>query len=239
MIILEIGRGLGNQMFEYAAARALAEHHKTELKLDLTYLKSWPRWEKHGGAWYFELGKFNISAKEASKKELRKHILKTRIRFIDKFLRKYRLFEKRVFYFPSNGSVKDFFNLPNNIYLWGYMGKEKFFKIIRGVIQKEFTLKKEYKEKIKPLVEKISKENSVSLHIRRGDILKLKEAYILPLEFYKKAIKIIKEKVKNPKFYIFSDDILWCKKNFKNLGFSMDFIEGNEGYEDFELMRSC
>ncbi|MEM3091031.1 MAG: hypothetical protein QXU39_00005, partial [Candidatus Pacearchaeota archaeon] len=61
MIIVEIGRGLGNSMFVYAAGKALAKHHKTELKLDTSYLRSWPRLEKYGGAWYFELGRFNIS----------------------------------------------------------------------------------------------------------------------------------------------------------------------------------
>ena len=47
MIVAEIGRGLGNSMFVYAASKALAKHHKTELKLDISHLKSWPRWEKY------------------------------------------------------------------------------------------------------------------------------------------------------------------------------------------------
>ncbi|MEM3091885.1 MAG: alpha-1,2-fucosyltransferase [Candidatus Pacearchaeota archaeon] len=239
MIIVEIGRGLGNSMFVYAAGKALAKHHKTELKLDTSYLRSWPRWEKYGGAWYFELGRFNISAKEATKKELRKHVFKTGFRPIDKLIRKYKIFEKRVYYFPSNGDIKDFFRLPNNIFLWGYFGHEKFFRSIKKTIQKEFTLKKEFRWKIKPLLERISKENSVSIHVRRTDVLKLKNGYFLPLGFYRKAVGIIKKKVKNPNFYVFSDDIKWCKKNFKNFGIKMNFVEGFEGYEDFELMRNC
>src|SRR3972149_10686704 len=239
MIIIEMGRGLGNSMYAYAAAKALVEHHKAELKVDTSYLRSWPRWEKYGGAWYFELGKFNITAKEATGLEVFKHIIETGFRPIDKILREYKLFEKRVYYFPSNGNVKDFLKLPDNIYLWCYMGNEKFFKSVKKIIQKEFTLKEENKKGIKDLLFKLSKENSVSLHVRRGDVLTLKDAYILPLEFYEKAIKLIKKKVKKPKFYVFSDEIEWCKENFKSFDANIVFVDDKEGYQVLKLMRSC
>ncbi len=238
MIIVEIGRGLGNSMFVYAAGKALAEHHKTELKLDTSYLKSWPRWEKYGGLWEVELSYLNISSKEATKEETRKFVFKTGFRPIDKLIRKYKLFEKNVHYFPSHGSIEEFYALPDNIYLWGYMGGEKFFKTVKKIIQKEFNLKEENKQKIKPLLEKISKENSVSIHVRRKDVLTLKNAYILSVDFYKEAVEIIKKKVKNPKFYVFSDDIEWCKKNFADIK-NIEFTNGNKGYEIFELMKSC
>ena len=119
------------------------------------------------------------------------------------------------------------------------MGNEKFFKSVKKIIQKEFTLKEENKKGIKDLLFKLSKENSVSLHVRRGDVLTLKDAYILPLEFYEKAIKLIKKKVKKPKFYVFSDEIEWCKENFKSFDANIVFVDDKEGYEVLELMRSC
>ena len=62
MIIVEIGRGLGNSMYVYAGGKALAEHHKTELKLDTSYLDSWPRPKhKFGGSWDPVIEKYNIS----------------------------------------------------------------------------------------------------------------------------------------------------------------------------------
>ena len=239
MIIAEIGRGLGNSMYVYAAAKALAEHHKTELKLDITHIQSWPKFEKYGGDWDFTLGKFNISAPIATNKELRKYVWKTKFRPIDKLFRKYGLFEKNVHTFPTHGRVKDFFKIPNNSYLLLYCGHQKFFQSIKDIIQKEFTLKDKYKTKIKTLLEKITKQDSVSLHVRRGDILKIKDNNALDIEYYKKAIKIIKNKIKNPIYYVFSDDISWCKQNLNNLGIKLNFIEGNTTYEDLELMRNC
>jgi len=241
MIIAEIGRGLGNSMYVYAAALALAKHHNTELKLDTSYIHSWPRWEKYGGLWEFELGKFNISAKEAPMKEILKHVIKTKFRPIDKLLRKYKLFDRRVVYFPSNGSLEDFYRIPNGSYLWGYLGRERFFRSIKEQIIKEFALKDKYKKDIQWFLDKVSSENSVSIHVRRGDVLKLKNCYILDVDYYKKAIAEIKKKVKNPKFYVFSDNINWCKENFKEMGARLSFVKNlpNTGYHTIEAMKNC
>ena len=238
MIIVEIGRGLGNSMYVYAAAKSLAKHHKTELKLDTSHLRAWPKLEKSGGDWEPEIKRFNISAKEATGKERRKFVIKTKFRPIDKLIRKYGLFERRVHRFGTLDPLDDFFKLPDNIYLWGYFGDEKFFKGIKDEIKKEFTLKEENKKRIKSLLDKISEENSVGIHVRRGDLIRMR-ALVLPLEYYKKAINQIKRKVKNPKFYVFSDDIKWCKENFKNFRIKFNFIRGTKGWEDLELMRNC
>ncbi len=243
MIITEIGRGLGNSMYVYAAALALAKHDHTELKLDTTYLKSWPTWEKYGGLWEFELGKLNITAQEASKKEIRKFVIKTGFRPIDKIIRKYKLFDRNVVYFPSHGSLDDFYKIPDNSYLRGYLGREKFFMDVKDQIKREFTLREEYRSPIMPLLNKISKENSISLHVRRGDLLTLKNATVLDLSYYKKAIEIINKRVKNAKFYVFSDDIKWCKENLKDMGAELYFIEDsdcpNTGYHVLEVMKLC
>lgn len=240
MIIVEIGRGLGNTMYEYAAALALAKRKNTELKVDTSYLKSWPRWEKYGGLWEFELGKFKISASEASKKEIRKFVIKTGFRPLDRIIRKYRLFDRNVVYFPSNGSLEDFFNIPENTYLRGYLGREKFFRDIREQIKKEFTLKEEYKKNIQWFIDQVTKENSVSLHVRRGDLLTLKNGKVLDLDYYKKAIELINKRVKNAKFYVFSDDIQWCRDNLKEIGTELNFIDTiDSGYYVLESMRNC
>ncbi|MFA5953754.1 MAG: alpha-1,2-fucosyltransferase [Candidatus Pacearchaeota archaeon] len=240
MIIAEIGRGLGNSMYVYAAAKALSEKHKTELKLDKTYLQSWPRFEKKfGGTWDLVIEKFNISSQIATKKEIKRYIFRTYFRPIDKLTRKLKLFERNVYRFPSNGDAEDFFKIPNNSYLIIYCGREKFFKPIENIIKKEFELKEEYKKQIKERLKEISSQNSISIHVRRGDVLKLKNCLVLSADYYKRAIEIIKKQVKNPIFYIFSDEIDWCKENLSNLGIKLNFVEGNKDYEDLELMKSC
>ena len=240
MIIVEVGRGLGNSMYVYSAGRALAEHYKTDFKIDTSFLDAWPKnGDKFGGSWDVVIEKFNISANKATKEEVRNFIFRTGFRPLDRILYKFRLFEKNVVRYPTNGSIEEFFKIPNNTYLMGYFGEEKFFKKIKKIIQKEFTLKEEFKQNINRLLEEISSNNSVSIHVRRGDVLKLKNCHVLGVDYYKKAIEIIKKKIKNPVFYVFSDEIDWCKDNFKDLGVKLNFVQDYKDYEDIELMKSC
>ncbi|MCH7850063.1 MAG: alpha-1,2-fucosyltransferase [Nanoarchaeota archaeon] len=240
MIIVEVGRGLGNSMYVYAAGRSLAEHYKTDFRIDTSYLDAWPRPNyKYGGSWDVVIEKFNISAKRANRKEYGRFLFRTGIRYIDRFLYKFKLLEKNVVRFPTSGKIEDFYKIPKDTYLIIYGGEDKFFKKIKKIIQKEFTLKEKFKKNISEDLKRISMENSVSIHVRHGDVLEIKNANVIGLEFYKPAIEMINKKVKNPVFYVFSDDIDWCKKNFKKLGVKIKFMEGNKDYEDLELMKAC
>ena len=77
----------------------------------------------------------------------------------------------------------------------------------------------------------ITKTNSVSIHVRRGDYLAPNNLEIFggicTLEYYKQAIEEIKKRLSNPKFFIFSNDIEWCEENFKEL--QPTYISWNAG----------
>ena len=81
--------------------------------------------------------------------------------------------------------------------------------------------------------------NSVCVHIRRGDYTYLKNYQVCSIAYYLKAMEIMKGKIKEPKFYIFSDDIEWVKKN---IDFDVDVTyidKNNTSYEELRLMYSC
>jgi hypothetical protein len=103
-------------------------------------------------------------------------------------------------------------------YLEDYWQNEKYFKNIRNILLKDFTLKKESSD-FKKLAKNIFQTNSVSIHIRRGDYAKSwktkKYHGLISLNYYQKAYKIIIKKVDNPAFFVFSDDTNWVKKNLK------------------------
>tara|TARA_B100001094_G_scaffold72729_1_gene69012 strand:+ start:273 stop:959 length:687 start_codon:yes stop_codon:yes gene_type:complete len=89
-------------------------------------------------------------------------------------------------------------------------------------------------EKIKPCKTKTEKD-SCSIHVRRGDYVKLKHIYHnLDKSYYIKCLETISP---SGPIYIFSDDIDWCKKNLSITG--AVYPEGNNALEDFDLMRSC
>ena len=90
----------------------------------------------------------------------------------------------------------------------------------------------------------ITKTNSVSIHVRRGDYLAPNNLEIFggicTLEYYKKAIKEIEKRLSNPKFFIFSNDIEWCEENFKDLQPTyVSWNTGNDSIYDMYLMSCC
>jgi hypothetical protein len=126
----------------------------------------------------------------------------------------------------------------------GYWQNEKHFKDIRNILIEDFDLK--YKSKNFLKISKIvSRPNSVGIHFRRGDYAERAKTNkyhgLVSLGYYKKAICLIGRKIKNPHFYIFSDDVDWVKKNFQS-GKSTTYISGScklKNAEELALMCKC
>ena len=105
--------------------------------------------------------------------------------------------------------------------LFGYWQSEKYFADHADLIRKEFALPKKNLD-------------AVAVHVRRGDYLNLQNIYnITPLWYYQEVAK----KYDGRKFYVFSDDIQWCKDHLELPG-DVTFAEGDE-LEDLALISSC
>jgi len=250
MIIIKIMGGVGNQMFQYALGKNLALLNKVEVKFDITWFDNFgenttPR--------YYSLQEFNIIDNIASRKE------------IEKFRKYEKLSGKRHFlynFFIANDSIyikekkvefdKEILEIKNNVYLFGYWQSEKYFKTIKDIILKELTLKNEPSNHYKKNAQLISqaKNNSISIHIRRGDYTseKLKKDLgLCSLQYYKKALEKIKKKVKNPVIFVFTNDIKWAKNNLK-FKYPINFVSQknkndnnykNKDYEELILISLC
>ncbi len=240
MIITRLIGGLGNQMFQYAIARCLSIVNKVEFKMDITGFELLnPLYTQRK----YELHHLNIVENIATPKEIKR--FKQKI-FISKIFKKIIPSSKIYYYYTEKKGFKfdpEVFKLKN-IYLEGYWQTEKYFKNIEDVIRKEFSVKIPIDKKNEELLEKIKSCNSVAVHVRRGDYvtnpIHAEFHGTCGLEYYKKCVNIIEEKVKNPYFFIFSDDNEWTKKNLK-FNFPMDYVTWNIGkdYEDLRLMSNC
>lgn len=242
MIIVNLTGGLGNQMFQYAFGKALANKYRTDLKLHFTNALFNTQRE-------FELNIFNISGEIATHNDLQKFgIVENRV--INRLLY---LFDERFGFqlnqhivtqkFPYDFDSK-YLKIKDNSYLQGYWGYENYFKSIEKILRNEFTFKHILDEKNKELLRKIVNSESVSIHVRRGDYVtnKMNIPKFIGKDYYLKAIKQIKKIISKPLFFIFSDDILWCKQNLANLVKNIIFIDGNkdkDSYKDLMLMSYC
>ena len=87
-------------------------------------------------------------------------------------------------------------------------------------------------------------ENSISIHLRKGKDYMKNEAFAntCPLEYYLKAVDIIKDRVEDPVFYVFTDNPDWVKENLKGIDYTL--VEGNPAigwgnHFDMQLMSCC
>jgi hypothetical protein len=234
MIIVKINGGLGNQMFQYALYRSLKQINNDIVKLDLNEVRNY---NLHNG---YELEKVfnNLKIEEATDKEIIKLIGNKGL--ISKIVRK---FKKSYFYSEDLNFNPDVLKFKKK-YIWGYWQCEAYFQCITEILKNEFKFK-QFDDKLNIQLEDIcKKENCVSVHIRRGDYLSEENKHIYggicEEEYYKKAIDFIREKVQNPKFIVFSNDISWCKKTFGNDNFIyVDWNTGENSYKDMQLMSYC
>jgi len=236
MIIIELNGGLGNQMFQYAAAFVLARKNGVQLKIDLSHLTAWHM--NKNKKWDPEILKLNISSEVCTNEEFRKFIFKTHIWYLDMFIRKMGWFKNKVYDERDGVPIWDLFNI-HDVYLRGlFQDVKNFFDIpeMCEIFKKKFKLKDN--SGIVKILKDINGSNSVSIHVRRGDLLTFEYAHVLSKSYYNKAINFIRKNVRSPVFYFFSDDIKWCKETFKDLK-NCVFVEGNTVAEDFELMKNC
>lgn len=242
MIIVDVIGGLGNQMFQYAAGRALSLKLRVPLKLDT---RDFSGYRLHQG---FELNRlFNCNAEIATNSDLAQVLGWQRAKLVQRVFRRpqlknlrYKSFEVEPhFYYWS-----DINQLEDNKYLYGYWQSEKYFIEFAENIREDFTFKLPFSDQNAELTEQISRVNAVSLHVRRGDyVSNTKNSFIgvCSLEYYQKAIEHIKKQVDLPIFFVFSDDINWAKSNLV-LDKTTTFVshnKGSESYNDMRLMSLC
>ena len=242
MIIVGLKGGLGNQLFQYAAGRRLAHIHNTIVKLDTTAYY-------YGGPRQFELNHFNIKENIAVTAEINQltSVKNNKLqRLIHDLLHNHpNLAPTHIRYNKTNFNPR-ILTLPDNVYLEGYWTSERYFKDIENIIRKEFTFKNPPSEQIQQIIEQISAVNSVSLHIRRGDYVldpKTNQTHgICGLDYYYRCIEQISLKIKYPHFFIFSDNMDWCRNNLKIKYHPVNYVDHNQpdkACEDLRLMSLC
>ena len=122
-----------------------------------------------------------------------------------------------------------------NVNLKGYFQSERYFEHCKEIVRYYF-------EPADLVIENLTKKypiNSVncSLHIRKGDYVGNASYYQCDIDYYNRAIQYIKSHILIDNFFVFSDDVGWCKGNLTENNFI--YIEGNQDIEDLFLMSLC
>lgn len=230
---VSLSGGLGNQMFQYAFGYSYSVRNDEKMMMDTFYLGldknreyglaqygiSMNRTGRIRGMIYFGGRKI---AEGLKLQPIWNHINRT-------------IYEEKPLLFQTI-EQKNSFAIGNWI-------NEAYFKEFRERLVSEFTLLKPLTSDQELLLNEIRSNNSLAIHIRRGDYLKPEnKAYaVIRDDYYDKALAYIQERTDNLNIFVFSDDIEWCRREFSqiaNVTFVDEDISGDP-YVDLELMRNC
>lgn len=234
MIVRIIG-GLGNQMFQYAYAKAL-QQRGYEVKIDISVFETY---KLHGG---YHLDKYDIDLKSSTKEKNVKFYSNS---LFYKLLRKLGINNSKIIKEKSLLFDKSLLEIEDGHYVDGYFQSEEYFKNIRDILLNQFVLKDEISSYTKETSQIISEiKNSVSLHVRRGDYVSNQKALkvhgLCDMNYYKKAIHSLSDRLSDMTYFIFSDDMQWVKENLKiENAIYIDTKEKRVPHEDIYLMSLC
>lgn len=241
MVVVKLMGGLGNQMFQYAAGRALALYHGTQLKVDTTFLE-----RDSKGAYTqrkYELDIFNAPIVSLATADLERFLSRG-----DGLAR--RLANKimpgliKNVEFDEHGPTyrADFWQTPRHVYLNGYWQSEDYFKGYRDVILRDFQIKEAYLNGVGEVLAQIESSNSLAVHVRRGDYVSSAICNavhgVCSIDYYELAVAHIAKKQANLSLFVFSDDLPWCKAHL-NFAFPVCYVETGSAFKDLFLMQQC
>lgn len=244
MIIIEVMGGLGNQMQQYALYQKMKSLGK-EAKLDVSWFFDENKQKSVLAARSLELEWFDHLPMECCT-EQEKRALLGKGGFFGKVKKKLlpgtdRHFQETGMYHP------EIFEL-DNAYLSGFWACEKYYADILPKLRELIVFPKqetgEAARRNRDLMERMGKEISVSLHIRRGDYLDSENAAmfggICTDAYYEASVRFIRERFPEAHFYVFSDDPAYAKERYQEPDFTVvDWNTGKNSLFDMQLMSCC
>lgn len=244
MIYVDVKGNLGNQMFEYACARALQEKTGQTICLNTCFLNQYKP--------EYKLSLQDLCLNDNVVIETEKR-LPWYVNTYEGIVRALKgAFPKMYFDVMKQFGIyiwmkESFIVLPQkkhkDYYMVGYWQSTKYFEDIDTVIRKEFMPKYPLKAENQDLYDIIKNTESVCITIRRGDYVTnekyKKEFFICDNDYFLKGVEKIKSEITDATIIVFSDDIVWVKDNVPFEG-RVYYESGNDPvWEKIRLMSAC
>ena len=233
MIITRLFGGAGNQLFQYAAGRMLADHLGTDLALDRRYMRIWDETRADCFPFYKNTRFLDDVPLPPSK--------------FDGMLRyaAWRGFGRNPKFQRENGIAfnAQFFDLPDHSYLHGYWQSERYFEHAKERLRADLRLTEPLDAANEAMVAQIRATHApVSVHVRRGDYLGDGGFAACPPDYYSAAVDRLSQEIGQPlTCFVFSNDPDWARTHL-DLGTEtvvVDINDETKGHFDMHLQSLC
>ncbi len=227
MIVIKIGDGLGNQLYNYACGYAAAKKTGQSLKMDISECDNSTLRD-------YELGHFGLDecpkesfpnktfwqkAYKRLRRDIKYHVIKENPKT-------YSIFDGRVF---RKKRIRD-------TYLHGYWQNIGYFKMYEADIRRQFKPNYPMTEPVRNLIQKFSSTNSCAIHMRGQDIKMPSEQY------FGEAISIMNRERPGCAYYIFTNDKQQAIDKLSKLNVDFHFVSEYGDFsniDDFFMMSAC
>ncbi len=237
-VIVRLTGGLGNQLHQYAYGLILSRKINAELYIDQEFLVNYSK-KLNVTLRDIEINKFELNVK-FHKSILSNHTILILINKIKGLSYVLTFFKIKVI---SNYISINKINFKNFdfIYLDGILGNWQDYKFNIDFLKSNLQISNKFKSMEILLDKKIIYENSVAIHVRRSDYLKVGSIHhVLGISYYLNAIKYFEENLENPVFFVFSDDKQFINESFNGYEILTIGYEGdNPDFFDFLALKKC
>ncbi len=141
-----------------------------------------------------------------------------------------------------------FFDIPvinkKYKYVYGYFQSDRYFNGYIETLIDDLRPRRQFDDNEEQIIKEMENSESVAISIRANkapENPKVNDNLALGLikqEFYYTAMKIISEKVKNPKFFVFADSLDIVKNEF-DFPFPVIYVTPNDSSSGVALMSKC
>lgn len=238
MIVSRLCGGLGNQLFQYAAARRLALRHDAELVLDASW---YPVANDPDRA--YSLDAFRVAARTIRDGWLTAHVVEAwrrALRFVGRAPAGLRLRYVPQRHFHFDPAILE---LGDDVFLDGYWQSERYFADVEPVIREELQLAAPLSAESGRLATHIAAGASASIHVRRGDyaaIPSTREFHgLCSPAYYDRAMRLIEEREPTVRYFVFSDEPDWAEAKLPLRRATVVRHNSRRPWEDLWLMSAC
>jgi hypothetical protein len=235
VVLLRPTAGMGNQLFQYSAAYALAKSSGSDLYVIINSKSSnksniLPSDRNHMLT-KFNIPKDHIIFNNSMKAELIRSLAKLNFLINREFI------TVNLVNFMSLKGVK---NDKSFLLINDYFESEVYFEDYKEEIRNIFNLDHLITPKLDNLLSKVQEDKSVCVHVRRGDFGDFGEKYLIPIEYQKKAMELMNILQPESKYYIFSDEISKAKSELSDIE-GLTYISNRDllPLDEFILMSKC
>ncbi|MDB6138776.1 MAG: hypothetical protein JWO94_1848 [Verrucomicrobiaceae bacterium] len=212
--VIRFSDGLGNQLFQYAFARMHAHQSSLPLLYDLSWYTGAVGQSRQDRP--FLLPEYHIVARECDAREYAR--LSPTPRMLSGRLKALRRLQdwclgRRTFYESGTSVLEsatsyypEWMQTGSPGFASGFFASHHYPDAIRPLLLEEFQMKQPMSREELEITQQVRNEESVCVCFRRGDFAKLPELGIMEEGYYERAFALIKARVRNPKFYVFSDE---------------------------------